>query len=118
MKLSTVYVGVEDMDRALAFYEDVFQAEPEQAEQRFSIFEFDGADFGLYNAGADGHEFDFGNNCVPNFEVEDVDSAYERISALAPEVVSDGIFDIDGYRGFHFLDTEGNTIEVFSIDSE
>ncbi|WP_436925376.1 VOC family protein [Halosimplex amylolyticum] len=118
MELSTVYVGVEDMDRALAFYEDVFEMAPEQAEERFSIFEFDGADFGLYNAGADGHEFEFGDNCVPNFEAADVDAAYDRIADLAPEIVSDGLFDVDGYRGFHFRDTEGNVVEVFSVDAE
>ncbi|WP_123535966.1 VOC family protein [Halosimplex salinum] len=117
MALSTVYVGVEDMDRALSFYEDLFGMEPEQAEERFSMFAFDGVDFGLYDGSADGHEFEFGDNCVPNFEVSDVDAAFERVSELAPEVVSDGILDIDGYRCFHVRDTEGNVVELFSVDS-
>jgi predicted enzyme related to lactoylglutathione lyase len=115
--LSTVYVGVEDMDRALAFYEDVFETAPEQAAERFSIFEFDGADFGLYNAGADGHEFEFGDNCVPNFEVDDVEAAHERARAIAP-AVDDELRSFDGYHTFHLEDTEGNELEVFGTGAD
>ncbi|ELZ28797.1 Lactoylglutathione lyase (LGUL) family protein, diverged [Halosimplex carlsbadense 2-9-1] len=116
MELTTVYVGVEDMDRALEFYEALFGTAPAQADDRFSTFAFDGVDFGLYDASADGGSVEFGDNCVPNFEVEDVDAEFERVSELAPEVVH-GIVDIDGYRCFHVRDTEGNTVEIFGVDS-
>jgi len=118
MALRTVYVTVDDMDRALDFYRECFETEPDQAEERFSIFEFEDADFGLYNAGYDGFEAEYGNNCVPNFEVDDVDAAFERICDLAPEVVNDEILQFGDYRTFHFVDTEGNEIEVFSIDDD
>jgi predicted enzyme related to lactoylglutathione lyase len=78
MELSSVYVCVEDMERALEFYRDVFDMEPAQADERFSTFAFEAADFGLYDAGYDGFDVDVGDNCVPNFEVDDVDAAYER----------------------------------------
>jgi len=117
MDLSSVYVGVEDMDRALEFYGELFGVEPAQAEERFSTFEFEGADFGLYNAGYDGYEFDVGDNCVPNFEVEDVDAARDRVEGLASEV-DDEVLEFGDYRTFQFEDTEGNTIEVFSIDGD
>ncbi|MFC3958558.1 VOC family protein [Halovivax cerinus] len=117
MELSSVYVGVEDMDRAVDFYRELFDREPEQEEQRFSIFTFGTIDFGLYNAAYDGHEIRFGNNCVPNFEVDDVDDAYERIESIAPEMVHETILEIGDYRTFHFVDSEGNEIEVFSLDS-
>ncbi|WP_135364850.1 VOC family protein [Halosimplex halophilum] len=117
MELTTVYVGVEDMDRALEFYAELFGTGPATADDRFSTFAFDGVDFGLYRAGADGGEFAFGDNCVPNFEVEDVEAEFERVSELAPAVVH-GIVDVDGYRCFHVRDTEGNTIEIFGVDSE
>ncbi|QLH80757.1 VOC family protein [Halosimplex pelagicum] len=117
MELTTVYVGVEDMDRALEFYEALFGTEPAQADDRFSTFAFDGVDFGLYDASADGGSVEYGDNCVPNFEVGDVDAAFERVSELAPEVVH-GIVDIDGYRCFHVRDTEGNTVEIFGVDGK
>ena len=118
MELSSVYVGVEDMERALNFYRELFETEPEQDEERFSKFEFDAVDFGLYNAGYDGYDLDFGNNCIPNFEVDDVEAAYRRIEQLAPEMVHEEILEFGVYRTFHFIDTEGNEIEVFDIDSE
>jgi len=93
MELSTVYVSVEDMDRALDFYAELFGTAPTQADDRFSMFAFDGVDFGLYDASHDGGAVEFGDSCVPNFEV-------------------------DGYRCFHFRDTEGNRIEIFSHDGE
>ena len=116
MRLSAVYVTVDDMDRALEFYREGFDAEPAQAEDRFSIFQFDGVDFGLYDADHDGFDVEVGNNCVPNFEVEDVDAAFERLQDLAPAVLHDEILSFGDYRTFHFVDTEGNEIEVFSID--
>lgn len=113
-----MYVSVEEMDRALEFYRELFEAEPSQAEERFSTFEFDGVDFGLYNPRYDGFDLEFGNNCVPNFEVEDVDAAFERIGELAPEMVSDEVMAFGDYHTFHFRDTEGNEIEVFGIDGD
>ena len=117
MELSSVYVGVEDMDRAVDFYCELFGTEPEQEEERFSKFAFDAVDLGLYHAGYDGYELEFGNNCIPNFEVDDVEAAYRRIEGIAPEMVHDAILEFGDYRTFHFVDTEGNEIEVFSIDS-
>lgn len=117
MELSSVYVGVENMKRAVDFYRELFETEPEQTEARFSKFAFGAVDFGLYNAGYDGYALESGNNCVPNFEVDDVDAAYRRIERIAPEMVHDEILEFGDYRTFHFVDTEGNEIEVFSIDS-
>ena len=117
MELSSVYVGVEDMERALDFYRELFGTEPEQAEERFSRFEFESGDFGLYNAGYDGYDLEFGNNCIPNFEVDDVEAAYRRIDQISPEMVHDAILEFGDYRTFHFIDSEGNEIEVFSIDA-
>lgn len=115
MELSTVYVTVEDMDRALAFYRELFGVDPAQVDERFSTFAFDGVDFGLYHAGSDGHEADFGDNCVPNFEVDDAAAARERLADGPAEVLHDGLVEIDDYRCFHARDTEGNRIEVFSV---
>jgi len=117
MTLSSVYVGVEEMERALEFYRELFGVDPEQAEERFSTFAVGSVDFGLYDASYDGHEFTFGDNCVPNFEVDDVEAAHERIETLAPELVHDGVLEFGDYRTFQFVDTEGNTVEVFSIES-
>ncbi|MDY6769525.1 MAG: VOC family protein [Candidatus Nanohaloarchaea archaeon] len=113
MELSSVYVGVEDMERALNFYRKLFGAEPVQEEERFSMFDVGGIHFGLYNASYDGEELEFGNNCVPDLEVDDIDATYQRIQAFAPEI-DDELFETEDHILFQFKDTEGNTIEVFS----
>ncbi|WP_227353454.1 VOC family protein [Haladaptatus salinisoli] len=118
MELSSVYVCVEDMARALDFYRALFEAEPAQEVDRFSTFEFDAANFGLYNPEYDDFGFESGTNCIPNFEVDDVDAACHRIETIAPEMVHDEILEFGTYRTFRLLDTEGNEIEVFGIDSE
>ena len=117
MEMSSVYIGVEDMGRALDFYRELFEMDPKQEEERFSTFALDTGDFGLYNAGYDGYDLKFGNNCVPNFEVDDVEDAYHRIGKIAPKMVHETILEFGDYRTFHFIDTEGNEIEVFSIDA-
>lgn len=81
--------------------------DPGQEEERFSTFEFDTVHFGLYNAGYDGYDLEFGNICIPNFEVDDVEAAYQRIEKIAPEMVHENILELGEYRTFHFIDTEG-----------
>lgn len=79
MELNSVYVGIKDMNRALDFYQTLFEVEPTQEEERFSTSEFKTVNFSLYGSGYSGFEFELGNNCVPNLEVDDVDSTYHRI---------------------------------------
>lgn len=107
-----------DVDRTLSFYRRPFGADPDQVHARFSTFAFDGVDFALYRAAADGHEAAFGDNCVPNFEVDDVEAARERLADGPAELLHDGLVEIDDYRCFHARDTEGNRIEVFSVDDD
>lgn len=116
MDLSSVYVCVEDMQRALEFYRELFGMEPSQEDRRYSMFEVGAVDFGLYDPGYDGFDVEFGDNCIPNFEVEDLEAAYSRIESIAPHV-DDDVLVFGDYRTFHFVDTEGNEIEVFSLDS-
>ncbi len=48
--------------------------------------------------------------------MDDVEAAYDRIEQIAPEIVYDDVLEFGDHRTFHFVDTEGNEIEVFSID--
>lgn len=118
MQLSSVHVAVTDMDRALGFYRDLLQREPSQVDERFSIFAFEGADFGLYDPSYDGFDVEFGTNCCPNFEVEDVEAAYGRVEAMGADLVHDSIQEYGEFRTFHLVDTEGNEIEVFEVGKE
>lgn len=115
MNLNALYVGVTDMDRAVEFYRDVFNREPIQLEDRFSMFDVGGTGFGLFAAAVDGEELVFGNNCVPNIEVDDIDAEYERLAALVPRI-DETIRTAGRYRYFQFTDTEGNLVELYASE--
>ncbi|MDY6765799.1 MAG: VOC family protein [Candidatus Nanohaloarchaea archaeon] len=112
MELDIVSITVDDMDRALAFYSEVFREEPARRDDRFSWFTLENVRFGLYNPAANGEAVDFGENCVAAFRTDDIEAEHERLRELAPAV--EEIQALDGYRLFHFRDTEGNLMEVYA----
>jgi predicted enzyme related to lactoylglutathione lyase len=81
------------------------------------MFDLGGAYFGLFYATYDGEKLVFGNNCVPNIEVEDIEAEYERVGALAAEI-DPGIHRVGDYRYFQFKDTEGNIVELYAVCRE
>jgi predicted enzyme related to lactoylglutathione lyase len=112
MKIDSLYVGVKDMKRAISFYEKLFGKKAEEASERFTSFDISGMTFALYNSKKDGAEMRFGNNCVPNIQVEDAYKEYERIQFIGGKPL-DGMEEIEGMKIFQFLDTEGNVIEFY-----
>ena len=114
MRLNSLYVNVDDMARALAFYRQFFGAEPTQNEGRYSIFEAGGVDFGLYYARFDGEMTQFGNNCIPNFESRDVDAEHRRLQRFAG-TIDPQVSQVEDYRYFQCQDTEGNILEIYQM---
>jgi len=114
MILNALYVGVTDMNKSLNYYSKIFDREPVQREERFSMFDLGGAYFGLFNAAYDGEELWFGNNCVPNIQVEDIESEYNRIKNIASRV-DEKIREAGGYRYFQFSDPDENLIEFYGV---
>jgi predicted enzyme related to lactoylglutathione lyase len=114
MKLNALYVGTTNMRRSLDFYREVFRRAPAQEQERFSIFNLGGAAFGIFYAAYDGEDLTFGNNCVPNIQVDDIGAEYERLSALALRI-DRGIREIGSYRYFQFADLDGNWIELYEF---
>nr|EGQ40202.1 MAG: lactoylglutathione lyase-like protein [Candidatus Nanosalinarum sp. J07AB56] len=111
MKFDIISLTVEDMERAVNFYKKVFKVEPEKENNRFSYFQLENARLGLYNPDADGVDVPFGENCVPAFKTNDIDTEHERLDGMAPEI--EEITDNGSYRIFHFKDPEGNMVEVY-----
>lgn len=113
MKINSLYVCVKDMKRAVAFYEKFFGEEVNTSDDRFSIFDINGFSFGLFDPRKDNEKCVLGNNIVPNIEMANVNSEYERIKQIGAKIVME-MADVNGYRLFQFEDTEGNIIEVYS----
>ncbi len=112
MKLK-LYVAVTDMDRAVAFYRQVFRGEPIQRSDRYSAFDVGGTRFGLFNSAFYSYPLVVGNNCIPNVQVTEIDAERERIGPLASRITD--VQDVGPFRLFMFADPDGNFIEFYQM---
>ncbi|MCD4670160.1 MAG: lactoylglutathione lyase [Actinomycetia bacterium] len=114
-KFNSLYVSVEDMNRAISFYEKLFGKKVRKKDDRYSEFSFGKLSFGLYSSKYDGVKVEYGANCVPNFEIENTEEEYKRIKEFAP-TIDDEIMKLPQMSLFQFKDTEGNIIEVYAFN--
>ena len=125
--VADTYLKVEDMDRAVDFYEAFLgvKAEYRYLDRWVSINER----LGLYNPSYDvrhmvpmteyDRELRIGNNVVVVFLSDDVDADHKRVQLLGATGVTE-IVEINlmaPYRFFQFKDTEGNIVEVGRMGS-
>ena len=116
------YLKVEDMDRAVGFYEAFLgvKAGYRYEDRWVSITDR----LGLYNPSFDAEnnvpmtkydrEVRIGNNVVVAFSSDDVDKDCERVKSLGATGITE-IVEVNlmaPYRFFQFQDTEGNIVEV------
>ncbi len=121
IKLDHTYVSVENMDRAIAFYEDLFQTKvTHREEDQWADFRIDeNCYFGLIGAKVLGPNRIVGNNSIPVFWSDDVDSVYQKIQKygvkvfFAPKQLAHTPYH---YYCFACQDTEGNSIEISNYD--
>jgi predicted enzyme related to lactoylglutathione lyase len=120
--VADTYLKVQDMDRAVDFYEAFLgvQAEYRYMDRWVSINDR----LGLYNPSYDvrhgvplteyDRELRIGNNVVVVFSSDDVDADHERAQSLGATGITE-IVEINlmaPYRFFQFKDPEGNIVEV------
>ena len=111
-QVKAIYVAVQDMDRAVKFYEDVFGVKVSSKDERMSSFGFKNVTFLLYNPKIDGETISSGNNVVPNIQVEDVNKMLELIKSKNCKIVLP-LEKTGEYYLFQARDTEGNIIEFY-----
>ncbi len=109
-----LYVAVTDMNRAVAFYTQVFGAAPIQRSERYSAFDIAGTRFGLFNAAFYSHPLTVGNNCIPNLRVTNIEAEFERIKPLASKI-TDAVQNAGPFRLFMFADPDGNVLEFYQV---
>ena len=113
-QLNAIYVAVKDMDKAVKFYEDVFNVNVSSKDERMSLFDFGNIAFLLYNPQLDGETISVGNNVVPAFQVEDVSKMFEMLKNKNCEIVLP-LEKVGEYYLFQAKDTEGNIVEFYQI---
>lgn len=138
LHLGSTYLIVRDMDKSLAFYEQLLGMKPTAKNlNRWAQFDFEGHCIALYNNEFDcemvksgrnleqhynaqyldylgSRQITYGNNVVLNFWVEDLRLEYGRLKALAIGSLSE-IMYLNIASPYHFFvieDPDGNTIEI------
>lgn len=110
--LNSLYICVKDMERAIEFYERFFEQPVEKKDEVFSIFNFKGFRFCLFNNSKVDEKVTWGDNCLPSFEVNDIDQLIEKVEMLGAEIVFP-LTKINDNWVLEFKDSEGNDIEVY-----
>jgi predicted enzyme related to lactoylglutathione lyase len=122
LKLAESYVKVKDMDKSVAFYEELLSTKAKlKYKDRWATI-VDG--FGLYRPEYDKEnnvqiteidkQLEYGNNAIIVFHSGDIEVDHERISKMDVNSITE-IADINlmaRYKFFHFKDPDDNVIEI------
>lgn len=113
MKIESLYVAAKDFDRAKAFYtQTLFQKEPSSSTDRFVFYDVDGFQFGVFDPSVTGESVSFGDNCVPTFEVSDLEALHDRLRAENVEIVMP-LQEVNDIVIFQCRDSEGSVLEFY-----
>ncbi|MBU1683240.1 VOC family protein [Patescibacteria group bacterium] len=123
MKFDHAYVSVKNMDRAIAFYEDLFGMKvTHREEDQWADFDIgEGCFFGLIDPKIIDKKRIVGNNSIPVFCSDDVDGIYEKVKKYGIKITfppNDLAFTTYRYYCFECEDTEGNLIEIADYQRE
>ena len=111
-KLNSIYICVKDMNRAIDFYGKLLKQSQEKTDEIFSIFNIHGFKFCLFNNMKVKEKVSWGDNCLPSFEVNDINKLIDRLEILNAKIVFP-VTKINNNMVLEFTDTEGNDIEVY-----
>ncbi|KJZ87815.1 Lactoylglutathione lyase (LGUL) family protein, diverged [Clostridium sp. IBUN22A] len=77
LKLNSLYICVKNMERAINFYEEFFTQKVEVKDEIFSVFDLNGFRFCLFNNAKVNEDVFWGDNCLPSFEVNNIEKLTE-----------------------------------------
>lgn len=108
-KISSLYICVKDMERAIRFYEEFFGCPAAEVDAVYSVFDIDGFRFGLFAYQAMSEEHTFGSNCLPSVSFDDLQTLEAKLEG---KEICFPLTRIKGNWVAEFVDSEGNHIEV------
>ena len=112
-KLESAYICVQNMERAVDFYQWFLKRKAEKLKESFYLFKIDSFRLFLFEYGLENEEVTYGDNCLLSFEVENAPQFIQTMKNKGIEIVFPLEKIIDNHV-FEFVDPEGNHIEVFS----
>ena len=112
-KISSLYICVRDMQRAIEFYEQLFDMHVTEKDDVYSVFEVGSFRFGLFAYEKKGELHEFGSNCLPSISFESSDLLKEKLSGKQlcfelTKIKTNWVAEI--------IDSEGNHIELTAPD--
>lgn len=108
-KITSLYICVKDMERAVKFYEDFFACPVTERDDIYSVFDIGGFRYGLFAYQKMNEEHVFGSNCLPSIGFGSVDALREKISG---KEICFPLTRIKNNWVAEFVDCEGNHVEV------
>ena len=118
-RFSGICIITEDVRRLRDFYREVLQVEP-QGDDVFTAFQTEGAELAIFTRQgmqqmAPGSMQGIGQgSCTLEFEVEDVDREYARLSSLNVPIVKPLTTQPWGRRSVWFRDPDGNIVNFYA----
>lgn len=108
-KIYSLYICVDDMARAIDFYEHFFEVKVTEKNDIYSVFDIKGFCFGLFAYKKMGETHIFGSNCLPSIEIENIDMLKNKIKNLQ---ICFPLTKIGNNFVVEIVDSEGNHIEL------
>ncbi|KOF58063.1 glyoxalase [Clostridium sp. DMHC 10] len=107
--IKSLYLCVTDMDRAIAFYEDLLEQNVAVHDEIYSVFDINGFRLGLFAYEKMNEKHTFGSNCLPSLEVDSIGILKSKLSKLK---IVFPLTKIGANWVAEFEDSEGNHIEI------
>ena len=107
--ISSLYICVKDMERAIRFYEDLFEQPVTERDETYSVFDISGFRYGLFAYQNVNEEHTFGSNCLPSIDFGNIEILKAKLEG---KEVCFPLTQIKGNWVAEFVDSEGNHIEV------
>ncbi|MCD2346329.1 VOC family protein [Clostridium guangxiense] len=107
--IKSLYFCVTDMDRAIAFYEDLLEQNVAVHDEIYSVFDINGFRLGLFAYEKMNEKHTFGSNCLPSLEVDSIGILKSKLSKLK---IVFPLTKIGANWVAEFEDSEGNHIEI------
>lgn len=113
MKINSAYICVKNMERAVKFYEKLFNQPVSKKDETFSCFDIHGFRLFLFNNQKVNENVTYGDNCLLSIEVNDMNVFMEKLTELEAPIVFP-LTQIGNKLVLEFKDPEGNDMEAYS----
>ena len=114
-KIDSLYIIVDDLERAIAFYEDFFEQKILNKSELGGYFDINGFRFHLFAYKKVKESHSYGSNCLPSICFKSLEELNRKIS---DKKICFPLTKIGKNWVAEFVDSEGNHIEVYTPDKE